>query len=674
MKWINNLRTGAKLLGTFILLAAISGVVGLFGISYIGIIDDADTRLYQNYTVPIMQLDKMGIAFQRIRVNMRDAILVDDAAANQSNYDTIDELSALMDTVGAEYEALIETDEMQELFNEYEAAKQAFDPYLQQMIALDKEGKSDEALEILLGDAYESARTTQDTLDAMMNLKVELADQIEDENNALAKQATTIMIIIISIAVLLAVGLGVLISRSITVPLGLVVTFISKLAKGDLMRDTSEAEKDKVRTRKDEIGDVGKALNEIVIYLQETGEAAATIAANDLTVSVTPKSEKDELRHAFVRMINSLRTSLEDVSDNANSLGVASSQLASAADQAGQATSQIASTVQQVAKGTQDQTLAVTSTATSTEQMTRAIDGVARGAQEQSNAASKASEITSQLTLAIQQVAGNSAEVMKGSEMAAEAARNGVRTVEQTLQGMQNIQTKVSLSGEKVQEMGRRSEQIGTIVEAIEDIASQTNLLALNAAIEAARAGEHGKGFAVVADEVRKLAEKSTHATKEIGDLVRSIQKSVSEAVDAMNESSKEVVAGVANANHAGDALSEILNAAEAVYQQAQLASEASQRMDNAAGDLVTAVDTVSAVIEENTAATEQMSANANEVSLAIENIASVSEQNSAAIEEVSASAEEMSAQVEEVTASAQSLAEMARALQQVVNQFKLNH
>ncbi|NMC54273.1 MAG: HAMP domain-containing protein [Chloroflexi bacterium] len=674
MKWINNLRTGTKLLGTFLLLAAISGVVGIFGINYIHAIEEADTRLYEHYTVPIMQLDEMGVAFQRIRVNMRDAILIDDAAANQANFDTINELSALMDTVGAEYEALIETDEMRELFNEYEAAKQAFDPYLQQMIALDKEGKSDEALEILLGDAYQSARTTQDTITAMMNMKVEQASQISDENTILAGQATTIMIIIISIAVLLSVGLGVLISRSITVPLGLVVSFINRLAKGDLMRDTSEEEKDKVRARKDEIGDVGKALNEIVIYLQETGEAAATIAANDLTVSVTPKGDKDELRQAFVRMINSLRNSLEEVSDNANSLGVASSQLASAADQAGQATTQIASTVQQVAKGTQDQALAVTSTATSTEQMTRAIDGVARGAQEQSNAASKASEITSQLTLAIQQVAGNSAEVMKGSEIAAEAARNGVRTVEQTLQGMQSIQSKVDLSSDKVQEMGRRSEQIGTIVEAIEDIASQTNLLALNAAIEAARAGEHSKGFAVVADEVRKLAEKSTHATKEIGDLVRSIQKSVSEAVEAMNESSKEVVAGVANANHAGEALSEILNAAEAVYGQAQLASEASQRMDNAAGDLVTAVDTVSAVIEENTAATEQMSANANEVSLAIENIASVSEQNSAAIEEVSAGAEEMSAQVEEVTASAQSLAEMARALQQVVNQFKLNH
>jgi len=238
---------------------------------------------------------------------------------------------------------------------------------------------------------------------------------------------------------------------------------------------------------------------------------------------------------------------------------------------------------------------------------------------------------------------------------------------------MQSIKSKVGASAAKVQEMGQRSSEIGAIVETIEDIASQTNLLALNAAIEAARAGEHGKGFAVVADEVRKLAERSSQATKEIGGLIAGIQTTVAEAVKAMDEGSREVELGVVSANKAGTALSEILSAAQAVNDQAELAGSAAEQMSIASSELVSAVDSVSAVVEENTAATEEMSANSTEVTQAIESIASVSEENSAAIEEVSASTEEMTAQVEEVTASAQSLAELAENLQNVINRFKLS-
>ncbi len=370
---------------------------------------------------------------------------------------------------------------------------------------------------------------------------------------------------------------------------------------------------------------------------------------------------------------SSLRGLIEIVAQRAKHLINVSSDLTTSVRYSGEATSQIAATIQQMTLGTAQQTAGVTKTSASVEQMGRAIDGVAKGAQEQAKAISMASQITSRINTAIEQISSNAEAVTRDSAQAASYSRDGAKTVKETIIGMEAIRAKVGLSATKVEEMGTRSEEIGAIVETIEDIASQTNLLALNAAIEAARAGEQGKGFAVVADEVRKLAERSSLATKEIAALIKGIQKTVSEAVTAMQASAAEVEAGVTRANSAGVVLDNILVAAESVYKQAEDAGKAAAKVSTAATELVEAVDSVSAVIEENTAATEEMAANSSELTQAIENIASVSEENSAAVEEVSASTKEVSAQVKEVSASAASLMEMAEKLQQVVSNFKLN-
>jgi methyl-accepting chemotaxis protein len=490
----------------------------------------------------------------------------------------------------------------------------------------------------------------------------------QDSSEALASVTTLfyITLAVFAVSAVIVILIGIFLANGIANPIKTMSTVAKRLADGDIKQNINH-------TGSDEVGELADSFRSMIGFQQIMAETAHQIANGDLTVVVNPKSNEDILGSSFVTMISTLRSAINELAANTVNLNSASTQLASASNQAGNATEQIATTIQQVSSGAIQQSESATKTAQAVEQLTRAIDGVATGAQEQAKAVTHMAGLTSQISSAIEQVSNNAREVTDGAKDASDTASQGAAIVEVTVEGMTKIRQKVGLSASKVEEMGNRSDQIGAIVATIEDIASQTNLLALNAAIEAARAGEHGKGFAVVADEVRKLAEKSSAATKEIGGLIKGIQQTVAEAVVAMHESAQEVEVGVKHAGDAGVALQNILKSADSVKSLAETVTKAADQMQSLSNQLITSADEVSAIVEENTAATEEMSAGSSEITHAIENIASVSEENSASVEEVSAAAEQMSAQVEEVSASADSLSQMAEDLTRIVSKFKLS-
>ncbi|MGA2368447.1 MAG: methyl-accepting chemotaxis protein [Dehalococcoidia bacterium] len=351
----------------------------------------------------------------------------------------------------------------------------------------------------------------------------------------------------------------------------------------------------------------------------------------------------------------------------------AGEQLSQATGQADQATNQISSASQQVANGASEQVTSMQDTMKALDQLVRAIDQIAKGAQEQAAMIEKNVQIVSQVSSAITQVSSNTVDATSSARSATETAHKGAEMVQKTIKGMEEIKSTIEAASEKVSGLGTRSREIGKIVATINDIADQTNLLALNAAIEAARAGEQGRGFAVVADEVRKLAERASSSTEEIAELINGIQTGVSQTITAMEKGTEQIAGGYELATSAGQSLEEILKQSRYMDDQVEQISAAAEQLTAMSAEMVKLSDNISAIVEENTAATEQMSVTAKTVSKSIEEVAGVAEENSAATEQVSAAAHEVDSQIQHVVQSGNNLTKVADEFKQIVAKYKLS-
>src|SRR5882724_7781847 len=244
--------------------------------------------------------------------------------------------------------------------------------------------------------------------------------------------------------------------------------------------------------------------------------------------------------------------------------------------------------------------------ASSSEQLSSSASLQAQGAETQKEQAAQVATAMQEMSSTVLQVSENSNKAAEASRDAAETAREGGTIVEQTLMKMGTIADSVEATAKKMKELGKSSDQIGRIAGVIDDIADQTNLLALNAAIEAARAGEQGRGFAVVADEVRKLAERTTTATKEIAQMIKNIQDETKVAVVAMESGTKQVEEGVKSTTQAGDALKEIIHMSEQVGVMVTHIATAATQQSSASEEVNNNMEQISKLVKESSDGAQQ--------------------------------------------------------------------
>lgn len=544
MGWFRSLNLGSQLIVAFILVAAITALVGGVGVLKINQIAEADGLLYEKVTVPSGYVADISIAFQRLRSCLRDM----NGATGSEKTGFVNEIRKYRSEItekSALYEKTLLTEKGRKDYAAFKAGRIEYVRVLDMILSAIDAGKYDETVLLLRLDERKAAESYQKHLDVLMEIKIAYGKQVAEKNAAQARLASITAITLVVIAVVAAIGLGI---------------FISRLVVGQLGGDPSE-----------------------VVAITRR------VAEGDLSMRIDrPGNRSDSLMAAMNTMVSNLREMVSRTVDISSGIATATAQLH-------QASAQIATGAEEVA----------------------AQAGIVATASEEMSHTSH-------------DIANNCNQAADASQHSASAANSGVAVVQETIAGMNVIAARVRQTSSTIESLGSRSEQIGEIVGTIEDIADQTNLLALNAAIEAARAGEQGRGFAVVADEVRALAERTTKATHEISIMIKTIQAETMEAVREMEAGVMDVENGAVSSRKSGEALLEILESInETSLQISQIATSA----------------------EEQTAVT-------NEVTFNIQQITGVVHQTAKGAEETAAAAAQLSDQ--------------ARQLNELVRRFRI--
>lgn len=495
--------------------------------------------------------------------------LLKDAETGQRGYIITGKDSYLEPYQNATKEIGVEIEDLRKLTADNPRQQQRLD--ILDSLSKNKLAELQETIDLRRSQGFEAAQQvviTDKGKKFMDDTRKVLGEMEKEENDLLkmrqsltvANSQNTIAIIVygIPLAVLLLAVVSFLITRNITIPLGEVSRAAEKIAAGDLTISLL------ANNQEDEVGALKHTFKRMTQSLQEMAHIAEEIAACNLAVQVNPQSDKDIVGNALATMTKNIQRMIGDIMEGVNVLSSAASEIMAGASQ--------------VTTGASETAAAVT-------QMTATVQEVKQ---------------TSQLS------AQKAKYLSESAQKAAQVSINGKKAVEQSIEGMHRIREQMSFIVESIVRLSEQNQAIGEIMATVNDLAEQSNLLAVNAAIEAAKAGEQGKGFAVVAQEVKSLAEQSKQATSQVRIILRDIQKATSSAVMTTEQGNKAVEAGVIQSTEAKEAIRSLADSiAEASQAATQIAASSQQQLVGM-DQVALAMESIKQSTVQNVASTKQ--------------------------------------------------------------------